>query len=141
MSSFDLYANITKNVAFRNKINKLMGEFHLACKSKNKVLKSQLFNQILLLCQGNPSLLMPYFFPDFHRKKPLSLITRPYAFYLGMFSPGGFSCIRSGRQVGKCPHGNTKLKLRNSNGLRYEDTIENVFLLAKRSRQEGKESV
>ena len=57
--------------------------------------------QILRLCNFNPGLLVPYYFPAYPEKEPLSLFARPFSFAMFNLQIGGFTVIRASRQIGK----------------------------------------
>jgi hypothetical protein len=57
--------------------------------------------EILRLCDFNPGLLVPYYFPNYPEKEPLSLFARPFSFAMFNLQIGGFTVIRASRQIGK----------------------------------------
>lgn len=95
--------------------------------------------ELLTLCEFNPSLLVPYYFPKFPDQDPMTLWSRPHAFAMMSFTINGSLTIQASRQVGKCVTFDTKIVTKNSDGQIREETMENFFNEAKEAWQVGKD--
>ena len=114
MSRFDLYSELIENTAFRAQIqakSKMLKTAEQAFIAGTGALEAiqQPIAEILKLCEYNPALLTPHFFPAYPRDTPLSLLARPFMVEMLKFQIGGFCVLRAGRQVGKCVSAKTKV--------------------------------
>lgn len=123
---FDLQKELTTNVDFNNKVTALMKNIFKADKEgKTEDVKYNV-SELLKLCDFNPSLLVPYFFPNFADSKPMSLLSRPHAIGMMAFIPNGTLVVNASRQIGKCVAGKSKIRVRDANGER-EMTMQELF--------------
>lgn len=109
---FDLYKELTTNVSFINKVSKILKDIELADKSHKYDEGRHHIQELLRVCNYNPSLLVPLFFPKYPEFTPMTLWTRPHAFSMMAFTLLGSMTCQASRQVGKCVSGNTKIKVR-----------------------------
>lgn len=125
---FDLQRELTTNVTFVNKIEKIMKDITLTEKEGKIKERNMLMHEALKLCDYNASLFVPYYFPDFARGKPMTLWSRPHSMAMMSMVPNGSLVIQASRQIGKCCDGSTKLTIReDSSGDSADMTIEDLF--------------
>lgn len=125
---FDLHRELTTNVDFNNKAQRLMS---LIAKSEQagelEDMKGYL-KELLTMCEFNPSLLVPYFFPKFPDQDPMTLWSRPHAFSMMAFTPNASLTVNASRQIGKCLSGDTTVVT--NSGI---ETMADIFEQAKQS--------
>jgi len=108
----DLYKTFSSEGVFRHKIQSLATEISTLEKrvktdpAHNTAIAERMAD-IYRLCQYNPTLLVPYFFPKYPYDKPLSMLSRPFSVAMLDFQFGGYTVIRASRQIGKCLTFNT----------------------------------
>lgn len=83
-------------------------------------------HELLIACDYNASLLVPYFFPKFPDDKPMTLWERPHAISMMAFIPNGTLTVQASRQIGKCVGKDTELQIID-NGEEMTLTIEQLF--------------
>ena len=135
----DLYKTISSEGEFRHKISKLATEIHHLEKQvksdpvHNTAIAERMAD-IYRLCQYNPTLLVPYFFPKYPYDKPLSMLSRPFSVAMLDFQFGGYTVIRASRQIGKCLTVNTLCNFRvtetTDNKTEKKMSLGEVFSLA-----------
>jgi hypothetical protein len=113
---FDLQKEITTNVDFINKVERIISDIRLAEQSGKKAEKAAHTLELLKACDGNPALLTPFFFPNFSRGKPMTMWSRPHAFAMMSMIPTGELTVQASRQVGKCVTGDTLIRCQDSAG-------------------------
>lgn len=86
---FDLQKEITTNPVFIEKVSRIMNLLIEADSNKDVNAFRHYEEQLLRVCDYNPSLLVPYFFPRFPEDKPMTLWTRPHAMSMMAFIPNG----------------------------------------------------
>lgn len=106
----DLQKEMTTNIDFINKVERIIHAINLADKEGKREEKASHVLDLLKLCEGNPALLTPYFFPNFSRGKPMTLWSRPHAFAMMSMIPTGELTVQASRQVGKCVTGDTLVR-------------------------------
>lgn len=124
---FDLQKALTTNPDFCKRIEDIMQAFIRAEAAGRKADSKKLLTQFLTLCDFNPSLLLPYFFPDFTYGKPMTLWSRPHAFSMMAFIPNGTVTVAASRQIGKCVTGDTELLVRKRGGDKTEMSAKELF--------------
>lgn len=128
----DLYKDLTTNPEFCNKISKILHEIELADKAGNMEAVRQHVQDLLIACNFNASLLVPYFFPRFPEFEPMTLWTRPHSFSMMGLTLLGSLTVQASRQIGKCVDGATKLITRKSGENKdCTVTIKDLFLQSK----------
>lgn len=108
----DLYKDLTTNPDFCNKISKILKDIELADKAGNMEAAKQHVQDLLVACNFNASLLVPYFFPRFPEFEPMTLWTRPHSFSMMGLTLLGSLTVQASRQIGKCVDGNTELHVK-----------------------------
>ena len=109
---FDLQRELTTNPDFADDLQKIMSKI-ITADSNNDLEKSkQALTDLLIKCDFNPSLLLPYFFPAFTDAGPMTLWSRPHAFAMMAHIPNGVLTVAASRQIGKCICGDTNLDVR-----------------------------
>lgn len=104
---FDLQKKLTTDQNFCEKVKELMSDVATAYARGNVDMVKKKNTELLKLCAFNPSLLLPYFYPDFLDGEPMTLWTRPHAFAMMAMIPNGSLTIAASRQIGKCVGGDT----------------------------------
>lgn len=97
----DLYVKIKNDAEFQRQVLGLTDALHRAEAGKDRSASRKASAELLKLCNYNPSLLVPHFFPQYPRTEPLSLLKRPFTIALMDKHVGGFTVIRGSRQIGK----------------------------------------
>lgn len=128
----DLYRDLTTNPDFVNKVCKVLHNIELADKSGNIAEMKQHVQELLMVCEFNASLLVPYFFPRFPEFEPMTLWSRPHAFSMMGLTLLGSLTVQASRQIGKCLEKDSKITIKDSSGER-DMTIESLFEEAKKS--------
>lgn len=123
----DLQTELTSNVTFRNKADALLKKFYLAEKARDKKALAHYMQEILILCGGNPGLLVPYMFPVAFKNKPMELWSRPHTFAMYNMLVNSETTINASRQTGKCVHGTTRVIIKNTAGKVQETSIKDLF--------------
>lgn len=126
---FDLQKELTTNPEFAADLQKIMNELITAESSRQVDQSRQKMTQLLRKCDFNPSLLLPYFFPNFSDAGPMTLWTRPHAFAMMAHIPNGVLTVAASRQIGKCISGETELQVE-INGEEKKMTAEDLFAYA-----------
>lgn len=129
----DLQKVLTTNPAFATRAAKLMDKLMKASAANDAAGVQTEMLALLRLCDYNPTLLVPYFFPHFPEQDPMSLLSRPHAVSMMAFIPNGRCTVCASRQIGKCLDGESKLRVRRT-GEAYSGelrTIESIFEEAK----------
>jgi len=103
---FDLEYTVRTNGQFRDKLTKLTNELQvLTHKAESSGYHTQLaqeiLREILRFCKYNPAFLLPYYYPQYPKNKPMSLRDFPFAYHLLPINIGGFMVIRGSRQIAK----------------------------------------
>lgn len=124
---FDLQKSLTTNPDFCKRVEDVMQTFLKTEAAGRKDLSKKALTELLRLCDYNPSLLLPYFFPDFSYGKPMTLWSRPHAFSMMAFIPNGTVTIAASRQIGKCITGETELNIKTADGETKNMTIKDLF--------------
>lgn len=107
LAMLDLYRTLQESVELTSRLESLVGELETAERAGNKTIAASRMQQIISVCDGNFSLLTPFFFPRFTRDSsgekwvPLSLLSRPFLLDLMRLAPGESLVIRGSRQLGK----------------------------------------
>lgn len=127
----DLYKDLTTNPDFCNKISKILKDIELADKAGNMEAAKQHVQDLLVACNFNASLLVPYFFPRFPEFEPMTLWTRPHSFSMMGLTLLGSLTVQASRQIGKCVDGNTELQVK-INGSEKKLTIKELFNRSKK---------
>ena len=131
---FDLQKALTTDPAFKNDVNRLSLKV-ATMEDEGKMLGDADMNNamkaLLQKCDYNPSLILPYFFPNFSDEKPMTLWKYPHAFSMMSFVPNGSITIQASRQVGKCVAGGTVVTCRTEAGSEVDMSIKALFYLAK----------
>lgn len=109
---FDLQKELTTNPEFAADLQAIMTEVITAESDRNIEKSREKMTKLLRKCDFNPSLLLPYFFPNFSDAGPMTLWTRPHAFAMMAHIPNGVLTVAASRQIGKCICGETKLKVK-----------------------------
>lgn len=104
-----------------------MGKIAAAYASNNVPVLKQAQTDLLRECDYNPSLLLPYFYPDFLDGEPMTLWSRPHAFAMMALIPNGSLTIAASRQIGKCVSGETKVFIEENKGGVYPITMKELF--------------
>lgn len=128
---FDLQKKLTTDQDFCEKVQGLMSDVATAYARGNVDLVKKKNTELLKLCAFNPSLLLPYFYPDFLDGEPMTLWSRPHAFAMMAMIPNGSLTIAASRQIGKCITGEAKI---NVNKKRI--TIKELFDRCKKKKEE-----
>lgn len=126
----DLYRDLTTNPDFCNKISKILKDIELADRGGNMEAVRQHVQELLIACNFNASLLVPYFFPKFPEFEPMTLWTRPHSFSMMGLTLLGSLVIQASRQIGKCFVNKTKLICKDADNERVM-TVEELFEEAK----------
>ena len=127
----DLYKDLTTNPDFCNKISKILKDIELADKAGNMEAAKQHVQELLVACNFNASLLVPYFFPRFPEFEPMTLWTRPHSFSMMGLTLLGSLTVQASRQIGKCIEGSTELQVK-INGSEKKLTIKELFNRSKK---------
>lgn len=128
----DLYKNLTTSPDFCNKTVQILKDIELADKAGNQEAVKQHVQELLELCDYNPSLLVPYFFPRFPEFEPMTLWTRPHAFSMMALTLLGSCTIQASRQCGKCLDKDVTVRARvKGSGVEKDITIGDLFNKAK----------
>lgn len=119
MSYFDLHYACQTDGEFRYELSKLATEMERLERYADErgggtvaTLLEECIQKIVMLCQGNTGFLVPYFFPQYPKTEPMSLLDRPFSFALFDFRIGGYTAIRASRQIGKCLERSNLLQIR-----------------------------
>lgn len=118
----DLYKDLTTNPDFCNKISKILKDIELADRAGNMEAVKQHVQELLVACNFNASLLVPYFFPRFPEFEPMTLWTRPHSFSMMGLTLLGSLTVQASRQIGKCVAADTLLQLK-------EDDVEETITI------------
>lgn len=132
----DLYRDLTTNPEFCSKAMKILGVIEKAYKDGDTETARKGVHELLALCNYNPSLLVPYFFPRFPESEPMTLWSRPHSFAMMGLTFLGDTTIKASRQIGKCLIGPTHLKIK-ENGVTRITTIKDLFDNCKKSVDAG----
>lgn len=126
----DLQRKLTSDPVFTDKVKARMAAIQDASRTGDKMAVRRAMLDMLRLCEFNPSLLVPFFFPSYPFNKPMTLWTRPHA--MGMLSvmPNATITVCTGRQTGKCCTGDTTVPCRES-GEHKTLTLKQIFDKAK----------
>lgn len=98
----DLQRELSLSPEFINKVMRVYQDMILADKSGEHMAFRQHMTELLRLCDYNPSLLAPVFFPDFEGGGPMTFWERPHAIAMLSMTPTGTITVQASRQVGKC---------------------------------------
>lgn len=129
---FDLQKVLTTNPAFASKAEGMVKKIMAAARAGDKAAMGHEMHQLLLLCDFNATLLIPFFFPHFPDQDPMTLLTRPHAIAMMACVPNGSVTVCASRQIGKCLSGLTFLPLRTAGAETVENTtISSIFDEAK----------
>lgn len=129
---FDLQKELTTNPAFVTRCERIMALLRKAAAEGNRAGVSEEMHRLLRLCDYNPTLLVPIFFPHFPEEAPMTLLTRPHAISMMSFIPGGSLTVEASRQIGKCLAASTKVTVRDSaEGDGMQVSMEELFSDAK----------
>lgn len=128
----DLYRDLTTNPEFCSKAMKILGVIEKAYKDGDTETARKGVHELLALCNYNPSLLVPYFFPRFPESEPMTLWSRPHSFAMMGLTFLGDTTIKASRQIGKCLVASSEITTR-ENGVVSKDSIENLFKKCKKS--------
>lgn len=126
---FDLQKELTTNPAFATRAERQVSLMMKAAKEDNREAVGHEMARLLRLCDFNPTLMVPYLFPHFPERDPMSLLSRPHAVSMMALVPNGTLVVQASRQVGKCLSGLTFLKIRTKTV--ENKTISEVFEAAK----------
>lgn len=125
---FDLHKELNTNVEFINRVQKEMQDINNAQESGDNTAVTFHVANLLRMCDYNPAILTPYYFPNFAKGKPMTLWSRPHAVAMMSVIPTGELTVQASRQIGKCVAGDTKLQIRDdSTGTESTITIEELF--------------
>lgn len=124
---FDLQKKLTTDPVFASKASTLLNKISEADSRHDKKSRDESIMQLLRLCDNNPSLLVPIFFPKFSVNKPMSLLSRPHAIAMMAIAPNASVTICSSRQIGKCLSGTSILRVEDAEGTRQDTTIKELF--------------
>jgi len=96
------------------------------------------FAEVYKLCDYNSGYLVPWFFPNYPKDKPLSLTARPFAFSMLAFITHGYLAIEAARQVSKCRFKGAKETMFRPDGrpVSIEEIQEGDWVLTLNSRGE-----
>ena len=134
---FDLQRELTTNTTFINKAQRLMDGITKAERAGEVEDMKENMKELLTLCEFNPSLLVPYYFPKFPDQDPMTLWSRPHAFAMMSFTINGSLTIQASRQVGKCITGDTEVTVLNEvTGKTCKESMASLFNSAKQAAQE-----
>lgn len=120
-----------------------MGKIAAAYANNDVPKLKQVQTDLLRECDYNPSLLLPYFYPDFLDGEPMTLWSRPHAFAMMALIPNGSLTIAASRQIGKCVTGDTKVFVEKDKGGVMPVPMKELFeeLREKKQLQSEKEPV
>lgn len=129
---FDLQKELTTNIDFQNRIIRKLHDIELAEKSSDRELWKEEIMELLRMCDYNPSLLVPMFFPKFYRGKSMTLHTRPHAIAMMAMGANLTMTIQASRQVGKCLTGKSAIEVQDvKTSTSSKCTLEDLFEEAK----------
>lgn len=129
---FDLQKKLASDPTFGEDVKSLLSDIAEAHATGNaKKLKAK-NTELLRLCSFNPSLLLPYFYPDFLDGEPMTLWSRPHAFAMMAMIPNGSLTIAASRQIGKCVTGETEVKVKVGGEGARKMTMEELFTMGKK---------
>lgn len=134
---FDLQKKLTSDPKFCEDVKILLADIAEAHASGNVEKLKRKNTELLRLCAFNPSLFLPYFFPNFQDGKPMTLWARPHAFAMMAMIPNGSLTIAASRQIGKCVTGDTEVTAVVS-GERKKLGMKELFNLCKRDEEKRK---
>lgn len=130
----DLYKDLTTNPDFCNKISKILKDIELADRAGNMEAAKQHVQELLIACNFNASLLVPYFFPKFPEFEPMTLWTRPHSFSMMGLTLLGSLTVQASRQIGKCLKDDTELQVK-VHGTEQVMAIKDLFNRSKKEAE------
>lgn len=123
---FDLQKALTTDSVFIAKVEDQLKKLKYATDNNNKEAERNELLKLLRLCEFNPSLLVPFFFPKFIGNEAMRLWSRPHAFAMMNLGANLTITVQASRQVGKCLAKDTKLDIKH-NGAICKKTIKDLF--------------
>lgn len=126
MRFFDLHKHLTLDKNFLSNVIRITKDIEKYSSKEDKEKMREHILLLLRLCNYNPSLLVPYFFPNFVNNTPMTFWSRPHAF--AMFTTGAnlSLTVQASRQVGKCLEKDTRLIIKRNNAV-VATTIEDLW--------------
>ena len=109
---FDLQRALMNDPDFADEIQKTLVKLLTATSNSDIAQQTKLFTALLKKCDFNPSLFLPYFFPNFSDGEPMTLWKYPHSFSMMALIPNGSLTVCASRQVGKCLHGDTEVTVK-----------------------------
>lgn len=129
---FDLQKKLATDPEFCAKVQETLAGIAEAHATGNTEKLKAKNTELLQACSFNPSLLLPYLFPDFQDGEPMTLWSRPHAFAMLAMIPNGSLTIAASRQIGKCVVGGTEVKVKVNGGRAKKMTMEELFTMGKK---------
>lgn len=102
----DFYRRLVESAELETLINATLKKLEQAERSKINSTRTAVIHELLRVCEGNFSLLAPFFFPKFrldedNKWQSLSLLRRPFLMDVLLMEPDSSLTIRGSRQLGK----------------------------------------
>ena len=138
----DFEFKMRKDPAFRSKIESAVKKIQAAYKDLPKGVKyreiyKQALHEYLVISDFNLAPLLGYYYPNYP-DGPYSLKDFPFAhcYYMLNLGENSYTTLRGSRQIGKCVHGNTKIRIKNKkNGLIKTVSIKDLYLDTKQAKE------